>query len=437
MATRRARAPRLFGPAQPRNSVLVSEALENTRRAYRNILVLVAAQAVLGSQITMVFVSGGLVGQILTPNPCLATLPLTMIVLGSMSTAPWLSRVMQTYGRRTGFFVGAIGGLLGSAVAAIAIYLESFGLYLLGSYMTGIYMSAQGFYRFAATDTAEGDLKPKAISYVLAGGLVAAILGPQIVSILTAGQAASTADRFLPVYYAAMTINAIGMGLFFLLDIPRRPDSAESRDTRRSLRTLLTTPAIAVAIICGAVSYALMNLVMTSTPLAVVGCGYAVADASNIVTAHVIAMFLPSFFTGHLIARFGARTIVATGLAILGAAGLVALQGVALGHFFGALILLGLGWNFGFIGATSMLTELYSPEERGRVQGLNDAIVFGSVSFASLMSGSLLNCSRETTEAGWAAVNMAMVPFLVLAGAALIWLSLRAQPTHGPTSGAR
>ncbi|MDU8941965.1 MFS transporter [Ovoidimarina sediminis] len=399
----------------------------DNRRAYRNIAVLVAAQAILGSQITMSFVAGGLVGQILTPNPCLATLPITMIVLGSMSTAPWLSRVMQRWGRRAGFLAGASGGLLGSLVAVTAIGMESFGLFLLGSYLTGIYMSAQGFYRFAATDTASADLKPKAISYVLAGGLVAAILGPQLVSTLTAGQAAATAERFMPVYYAAMTINFLGMGLFFLLDIPRVPPPAPGSDTGRSVRALITTPAIAVAVICGAVSYALMNLVMTSTPLAVVGCGYAVADAANVVSAHVLAMFLPSFFTGHLIARFGARTIVATGLVILAGSGLVALQGVELGHFFGALILLGFGWNFGFIGATALLTELHSPQERGRVQGMNDMIVFGSVSFASLMSGGLLNCTGSTTPAGWAAVNMAMIPFLVLAGAALIWLSLRPQ----------
>ena len=173
------------------------------------------------------------------------------------------------------------------------------------------------------------------------------------------------------------------------------------------------------------VAYALMNLVMTSTPLAVVGCGFEQDMAGNIVMAHVIAMFLPSFFTGHLIARFGTRAIVATGLAILAGAGVVALQGVELANFFIALMLLGLGWNFGFIGATTMLASAHSPEERGRIQGLNDMIVFGCVTVASLASGGLMNCSGGDAVEGWSAVNLAMIPFLALAGASLIWLMLR------------
>ena len=173
------------------------------------------------------------------------------------------------------------------------------------------------------------------------------------------------------------------------------------------------------------VAYALMNLVMTSTPLAVVGCGFAPTDAANIVSAHVLAMFAPSFFTGHLIARFGAERIVALGLFLLALAGAAALSGVELSHFFTALVLLGMGWNFGYIGATTMLTRAHAPEERGRVQGLNDAVVFGGVFLASLSSGGLMNCSGGSVVAGWNAVNLAMLPFLVLAGAALIWLMLR------------
>ena len=188
---------------------------------------------------------------------------------------------------------------------------------------------------------------------------------------------------------------------------------------------LLTSPPVLVAVICGMVSYALMNLVMTSTPLAVVGCGFTTADAANVVSGHVLAMFGPSFFTGHLIVRFGAPKIVATGLVILAAGGVVALQGVALGNFYIALILLGIGWNFGFIGATAMLAAAHAPEERGRVQGMNDAIVFGCVTLASLASGGLMNCSGGDVVQGWSAVNLAMAPFLALAGGALIWLALR------------
>ncbi|HKK97525.1 MAG TPA: MFS transporter, partial [Marivita sp.] len=195
----------------------------------------------------------------------------------------------------------------------------------------------------------------------------------------------------------------------------------------RTRLELLKTPRIAVAIICAMVTYALMNLVMTSTPLAVVGCGFTPGNAADIVSAHVLAMFIPSFFTGHLIVRFGVEKILATGLVILAAAGAVALQGVDIANFYIALILLGFGWNFGFIGATTMLTASHEPHERGRVQGMNDVLVFGGVTVASLASGGLLNCSGGSAVEGWSAVNMAMAPFLMLAGGALLWLTLRPQ----------
>jgi MFS family permease len=239
--------------------------------------------------------------------------------------------------------------------------------------------------------------------------------------------------------------------LFFFLDIPKPPLPAVDAPKGRSRMELLRTPRIAVAVICGMVSYALMNLVMTSTPLAVVGCGIAgdtsvppfFADmfsgtetsamfkviAGFVVTGHVLAMFAPSFFTGHLINRFGVEKIIATGLAILGLAGVVALQGIQLENFFIALVLLGIGWNFGFIGATAMLAGSHAPEERGRMQGLNDLLVFGGVTVASLASGGLMNCSGGSAGAGWAAVNYAMVPFLILAGGSLVWLMLHNRRT--------
>ena len=396
---------------------------EDDRRARRNVAVLVAAQAVIGSQMAMIFVIGGLAGQMLTPTPCLATLPISMIVFGSMTTAPWLSAFMQTRGRRAGFMFGAMGGLLGAVVSAWALSQGSFGLFLLGSYLTGIYMSAQGFYRFAAADTASDAYRPKAISYVMAGGLISAIIGPQLVK-LTAD---ATLVPFMGTYAAAVGLNLLGLLLFPLLDIPVPPRPEAGDLPARSRAELLADPRILVAIISAMVSYALMNLVMTATPLAVVGCGFTKGDAADIVTGHVLAMFAPSFVTGHLIARFGATRIVAAGLAILAASGIVALQGVAIPNFFGALILLGIGWNFGFIGATAMLSAAHAPEERGRVQGLNDMIVFGCVTLASLASGGLMNCSGGTAAAGWTAVNLAMVPFLTLAGGALIWLTLRPQ----------
>ncbi|UWR23788.1 MFS transporter [Sulfitobacter sp. S190] len=391
-------------------------------RAKRNVAVLVAAQAFLGSQITMIFVIGGLAGQQLSPNVCLATLPISMIVFGSMTTAPWLSTVMQRLGRRTGFIIGAVGGLLGAGISAYALTIESFWIFLIGSFITGIYMSSQGFFRFAAADTASDTFRPKAISYVMAGGLISAIIGPQLVGILSGSTPDATVMRFFPVYLAAMALNVLGMLLFVFLDIPKPPVPAQDAPRGRTRWELLTTPRIAVAVICAMVSYALMNLVMTSTPLAVVGCGFTVVDASNVVTGHVLAMFAPSFFTGHLIARFGVERIMGLGIAILAVAGVVALQGVELGNFFVALILLGLGWNFGFIGATTMLAGAHAPHERGRMQGLNDLLVFGGVTMASLASGGLMNCSGGSAVEGWQAVNYAMIPFLALAGGSLVWL---------------
>ncbi|WP_424967636.1 MFS transporter [Dinoroseobacter sp. S375] len=405
-------------------TMLTETAPMDDARAKRNVAVLVAAQAFLGSQITMIFVIGGLAGQMLTPHPCLATLPISLIVFGSMATAPWLSAVMQRFGRRTGFVIGALGGALGSIIGAMGLATGNFWIFLLGSFLTGSYMSAQGFYRFAAADTASEGFRPKAISYVMAGGLVSALIGPQLVKVTTD----LFVVPFLGTYLVALAINLIGIGLFFFLDIPKPASAKKGPEGGRTRREMLRDPVIVTAIICAMVAYALMNLVMTSTPLAVVGCGFTTGNAADVVSLHVIAMFAPSFFTGHLINRFGVEKIVATGLLILGAGGAVALSGVALGNFFVALALLGVGWNFGFIGATTMLASAHSAGERGRIQGLNDAIVFGCVTMASLASGGLMNCSGGDVVAGWTAVNLAMAPLLALAGGALIWLVLKPKP---------
>ena len=395
--------------------------IANDRTAKRNVAVLVMAQAILGAQMPMIFVIGGLAGGMLASNPCLATLPISFIVFGSMTTAPWLSPLMQRNGRRFGFFIGAFAGAIGALISAYGLYVASFPILLCGSYFTGIYMSSQGFFRFAATDTASDAFRPKAISYVMAGGLLSAIIGPQLNKIVQDAYAVP----FLGTYLAVAALNLGGMLLFFFLELPKGTKgivTAKDAPKSRSRKELLREPRVVVAIICAMVSYALMNLVMTSTPLAVVGCGFDKNNANDIVSAHVLAMYVPSFFTGHLIARFGVQRILATGLAILAGAGMVALSGVTLPNFYGALILLGLGWNFGFIGATTMLAGAHRPEERGVVQGMNDMIVFGMVTVASLASGGLMNCSGGTAVEGWTAVNLAMIPFLVLAGGSLIWL---------------
>ncbi|MEM6386787.1 MAG: MFS transporter [Pseudomonadota bacterium] len=383
----------------------------------RNLMVLIAAQAFLGAQMPLIFTIGGLAGQQLAPHPCFATLPIALIVLGTMLTASPLSTFMQNYGRQAGFFLGAAGGAAGGALAAWGLVAQSFPMFLFGSLLTGVYLAAQGFFRFAVTDIASDDFKPKAISYVMAAGLVGAVIGPALVKVT----ASAMVVPFLGAYLAVVAINVIGAFLFFGLKIPK-PVATPGCTGGRTRREMLKDPRILVAIICAMVSYALMNLVMTSTPLAVVGCGFTQNNAADVVTAHVLAMFVPSFFTGHLIVRFGAEKIVGTGLVILAGAGAVALAGTELVNFFGALILLGLGWNFGFIGATSMLATAHSAEERGRVQGMNDMIVYGCVTLASVSSGGLMNCSGGTAVQGWTAVNIAMVPFLLLAGFALLWL---------------
>ncbi len=403
-------------------------------RAKRNVAVLVLAQAILGAQMPMIFVVAGLAGKQLASNICFATLPISLIIFGSMTTAPWISPFMQKYGRRLGFVIGALSGALGAAVAAYGLYIGSFTVLLIGSYFTGIYMSAQGFYRFAAADTASDTFKPKAISYVMAGGLLSAILGPQLNKLVEG----SFVVPFLGTYLAIIGLNLVGLLLFFALDLPkgtRNTPAPVDAVVPRTRGALLRDPNIIVAMIVGLVAYSLMNLVMTSTPLAVVGCGYSLDNANDIVSAHVLAMFAPSFFTGHLIVRFGVKRIMSAGLVILTAAGLAALAGVSFAEsdqpslvsFYAALILLGLGWNFGFIGATTLLTSSHNAAERGVVQGLNDMVVFGSVTMASLASGGLMNCSGGVPIEGWSAVNAAMAPFLMLAAGALIWLTVKSR----------
>jgi len=408
-------------------------ATEDDRQARRNVLILVAAQAIMGAQMPMIFIVGGLAGHVLSPNPCWATLPISMIVLGSMLAANPLSALMSAKGRAFGFWVGAMGGAVGAALAAWGLMRGSFVLFLAGSLLTGLYMSAQGFYRFAAADGASAEFRPKAISYVMAGGLASALVGPQLVKLTSDAMAVT----FLGTYAAVVVLNIVGSFLFFALKAPKGAHGTSAlAEGGRSRGELLRDPTIVVAMICAMVSYALMNLVMTSTPLAVVGCGYDKSHAADIVSAHVLAMYIPSFFTGHLINRFGAPKIVGTGLVILACAGAVALSGVELERFFGALVLLGIGWNFGFIGATTLLTSAYRPEERGRIQGINDFVVFGGVTAASLSSGTLMNCSGTSVIAGWQAVNIAMLPFLVLAGGALIWLVMRPRAGTGTGTGA-
>lgn len=401
-----------------------SAPLTDDRLARRNVALLAAAQGIMGAQLPIAFISAGLVGTMLAETPELATLPISLIVAVTALAAPVLSALMGLYGRKAGFFLGAAGGALGTGLSAYAIVEGSFLLFCVGHAFMGLYMAAQGFYRFAAADIASEAFRPKAISWVLAGGLVSAILGPEMVK---AFDDAIAGYQFAGVYVAASIINIAGMGIIAALQLkPSGAKVSKASVRARPLSRILADPKILTAIVCAMVAYSLMNLMMTSTPLAVVGCGFSSDTAASVVSFHVLAMFVPSFFTGNLIARFGVEKIIAAGLLILLCAGLLALQGVELFNFYGALILLGLGWNFGFIGATTLLASAHTPEERARVQGFNDFMVFGMVAVASVASGGLMNgVGGEDVLLGWKAVNLAMVPFLGLAAATLLWFILR------------
>lgn len=385
-------------------------------KALRSVAILVWAQSVLGAQMPVHFILGGLAGQLLADDKTLATLPISMTVLGSMCAAPIMSGIMGRWGRRTGFVLGALLGAIAAALASHAIAIQSFQLFCTASFIMGGYMSAHGFYRFAATDMASPEFRPRAISWVMAGGLVAALLGPELV--------VRFKDLLAPLPYAGgyqilIFVNLIGLIPLLFLNIPRQPRAPKGQRNGRPWGVILSDRTVIVAMLCGMISYALMNLVMTSTPLAMIACGFVTDDAANVVRIHVLMMFAPSFITGPLISRFGAPRIIALGLLMLAACALVALSGITFGHFGIALGLLGVGWNFGFIGATALLASAHLPEERARVQGLNDFLMFGLVTIASLSSGALM------AQIGWQAVNMAMLPFLIVAAAALSLLVLQ------------
>jgi MFS family permease len=384
------------------------------RRARRNVVVLFFAHAILGSQMPINIIMGGLAGFELADNKALSTLPISVMLLVSMlSTAP-ASLFMGRFGRRLGFQLGTMAGALGGAISATALLLGRFDLLLLGTAFTGMYQSTQGYFRFAAADTASEKFGPKAISWVLAGGLLAAFLGPEVVR--------ATADYFDPVPYAGayasvVVVNIAGSLCFLFLDIPTPLQHQSTTASGRPLGEIFRQPRTLVAVTCAMVAYALMTLVMTSTSLAMHGNGFSTDNAADVVRWHVIAMFLPSFFTGSVILRVGHLPVISLGLILLGTAGIIALSGVELGNFYLALIALGLGWNFSFIGATSLLGTTHTAAERSKVQGLNDFLIFGLVTIASFCSGALLYAF------GWAAVQLAMIPALVLAAAAVLWLA--------------
>ena len=398
----------------------------------RNILALATAQAVLGSQMPMYIILGGLVGQSLASNVCYATLPISLLIVGSMVSSPILSNLMQSTTRRIGLVVGNLAGLIGSLTSLLGIFLRSFELFLLGSFVSGAYMASQAFYRFTATDNCEDRFKARAISTVLSGGLIAAILGPTIVKI---SLNLNNSVPFLYSYLAIVILNCLGpFILYYVKPIPssetprvniNENDKLNTTNLNRPLLTIFKSPVIFVSIICSMIAYGVMNLIMTSSPIAIVGCGFGTNQAANVVSAHALAMFAPSFVTGKLIEKFGEKSMISTGMILFFLAVLIAYRGVDISDFYISLILIGIGWNFGFIGSTSLLTKNHYPSERGKVQGVNDFFVFGFVALSSITSGWLMNCSANSSRLGWEVVNLTATPLVIFALISIIclWIS--------------
>ena len=393
----------------------------------RNILALATAQAVLGSQMPMYIILGGLVGQSLASNVCYATLPISLLIVGSMVSSPILSNLMQSTTRRLGLIVGNLAGLIGSLTSLLGIFLGSFEFFLLGSFVSGAYMASQAFYRFAATDDCEDRFKARAISTVLSGGLIAAILGPSLVKI---SLSLNNSIPFLYSYLGIVILNCLGpFILSYIKPIPLSKssggninDNSNKTNLNRPLVTIFKSPVIVVSIICSMIAYGVMNLIMTSSPIAIVGCGFGNNQAANVVSAHALAMFAPSFITGKLIEKYGEKSIISTGMLLFLLAVLIAYSGVDISNFYISLILIGVGWNFSFIGSTSLLTKNHYPSERGTVQGINDFFVFGFVALSSLTSGWLMNCSANSSQLGWEVVNLTATPFVIFALISLIIL---------------
>ena len=393
----------------------------------RNILALATAQAVLGSQMPMYIILGGLVGQSLASNVCYATIPISLLIVGSMVSSPILSNLMQSTTRRLGLVVGNLAGLIGSLTSLLGIFLRSFELFLLGSFVSGAYMASQAFYRFTATDDCEDRFKARAISTVLSGGLIAAILGPSIVKI---SLSLNNSVPFLYSYLAIAILNCLGpFILSYVKPIPLSKssggnidDNSNKTNLNRPLMTIFKSPVIFVSIICSMIAYGVMNLIMTSSPIAIVGCGFGTNQAANVVSAHALAMFAPSFVTGKLIEKYGEKSIISTGMILFLLAVLIAYQGVDISNFYISLILIGIGWNFSFIGSTSLLTKNHYPSERGKVQGINDFFVFGFVALSSVTSGWLMNCSANSSQLGWKVVNLTATPLVIFALISMICL---------------
>lgn len=398
--------------------MLASSPVSASPKMTRNVWVLAIAQALHVTNSAMVVTISGLVGARLTATPSLATVPVTAVLLGGLCMAMPASLLMHRFGRRAGFRLGAACVIAGAGSAAWAIMAASFWGFVGASFVLGLNNGVAAFYRFAAVDDAEPAFRPKAISWVLSGGIVAAFVGP------TLGR--TTVDLVDNAPFAGSFVTATAVGCMLLLTLGYvtggRPIIREAHGGR-PIAEIVRQPAFYVAVLTGAVGYAVMSLIMTATPLAMADHGMGVHDSATVISWHVFAMYAPALVAGSIVARYGVPNVLLSGLALLTVCCGIALAGVDFHHFFIALLLLGLGWCLCFVAASALLTESYAPNERAKVQGLNDFLVMGSVAAASALSGGLLHW------AGWTAVQLAALPFLALATAAVVGLVLARRRT--------
>ena len=374
------------------------------RTARRNAVILLVAQACYGIAVSLVITLGAVVGHSLADDKSLSTLPITTMMVGTTFGVIPASMFMQRFGRRPGFLIGATCGIAGSLLAYKAIVDGSFWLFCLATHFLGYYQATAGFYRFAAADTASPAFRPKAISYALGGGLVGAVLTPMIVQ-----QTNDIYPLSAACFLAAAASAAVGWLVLLLVRIPKPPRVVAGGPTGRPLLTIMRQPRFLAALAAGAVSYGMMSLVMTSTPLAMVVCGFDNIDAAGAIRWHVVAMYLPSFFAGHLIARYGREQVALAGMIILVLCGVIALTGLSFLHFTLAMVALGAGWNLSYVAATSIVADSHTPEERGKVQAANELVIFSFVAFCSFLSGLLLN------HVGWNGINIALFPTIGIA----------------------
>ncbi|MTJ82480.1 MAG: MFS transporter [Telmatospirillum sp.] len=384
-----------------------------SEQSHRNVAVLSVCQAVSQSGYILVFATVGLAGKILAPVPELATLPLGIQYVAMMSATIPASLMMGRFGRRLGFIVGQVFGLIGALISAWALVSGSFWLFVAAAIGIGIHTAFFQYLRFAAADTASPEFRPKAISYVMAGGIVAGLLGPEL--------AKRTADLLAPATFAGAYVTLAGICALniLVLQFVRIPKTVavDNRHGGRPLAVIARQPAVIVAILSAVVGYGLMNLLMVASPLAMAGCGFSFADSAEVLRWHVLGMYVPSFFTGSLIRRFGVLRVIVAGAALLLSCVAISLLGSTFVNFLGALLALGVAWNFLYVGGTTLLAGAYRTEERAKMQGFNDFLVYSTTAMTSFASGAM------TTALGWQEVNLlAILPVGLVLGA-VIWLT--------------